>query len=171
LDLYTDIQIDGERMNKNSLYALLCLTGIWIILMESFSPVTIVTGILLSVACLWFSQKFLPLDKIKDVRFSRLILYPFFLGKEIYLQGFQVIKLIISGPKVDVVHLQTELRSDFLKAALLNSITLTPGSVPLDLKENRLGVVYLCSPDAKDPRGDFKKNVDRLEQQLHKAQK
>jgi len=161
-------------MRRNTVYAFVILTFMWLILVESFSWFAISSGVLVSMACLLFCWKFLPLKQIDDVRFSRLLLYPFYLIKEIYRQGFLVIKIILSGAvRVDMVDVQTELKSEFLRAILMASITMTPGSITLGLEEKTLTALNLSN--AKDPPESAHQAVDEqradMERRLMRAQK
>ena len=158
-------------MRKNLIYSLLALMLIWIILMEGISWLILVSGFFLAVICLWFTYKFIPLDKIDDVSFPRLFLYPFYLIGQIYIQGFLVIKMILTGVRVDIVEAKTELKSDFLKAILINSITLTPGSIPLNLDGDTLTVLNLGSTKEEDVHQVVDSLRNRLEKRLIKAQK
>jgi len=161
-------------MRRNALYAFVMLTFIWLVLVESFSWFSIGIGALVSAVCLLFCGKFLPLEPIRDVRFSRLLLYPFYLVKEIYRQGFLVIKMILSGAvRVDVVDVETELKSEFLRAILMASITMTPGSITLGLEEKTLTAINLSS--AKDPPESGQQAIEEqradMERRLIRAQK
>jgi len=161
-------------MRRNAVYAFVMLTFIWLILVESFSPFAIGSGVLVSLICLLFCRKFLPLEPIRDVRFSRLLLYPFYLIKEIYVQGFCLIKMILfADVRVDMVDVQTELKSDFLRAILMASITMTPGSITLGLEEKTLTAINLSN--AKDPPESAYQAIEKqradMERRLIRAQK
>ncbi|MCL2588125.1 MAG: Na+/H+ antiporter subunit E [Oscillospiraceae bacterium] len=158
-------------MSRNGFFTLLSLTAIWLILMEEISLFTIVSGLVIGLICLWVSRKFIPLSTIQDVRFARLIFYPFLLIWEIYAQGIQVIRLVITGAKADIVQVETKLTSDFLKALLMGSITLTPGSVPLDLEDGTLTVLNLGRKEGGDAQELVDDLAERLEKRLMKAQK
>jgi len=162
------------QMRRNALYAFGMLTFIWLILVESFSWFAIGTGAVVSAVCLLFAWKFLPLKQIDDVKFSRLLLYPFYLVKEIYVQGFRLIKTILFGDvRVDMVDVETELKSDFLRAILMASIIMTPGSITLGLEEKTLTALNLSN--AKDTPEHAYQAVDKqradMERRLIRAQK
>jgi len=140
--------------------------------MESISLFTILSGIVIGVLCLWFSRKFIPQAPLQDVRFHRLPLYFLYLIGQIYIQGFLVIKMILTGGvRVDIVEAKTELKSDFLRAILISSVTLTPGSVPLGLEGETMMVLNLGSAKGEDPFEVVQALQARLEKRLIKAQK
>lgn len=146
----------------------------WIILVEEISTRALGTGFLVSVGSVYFAQHNLPLKKITGVNFFRLALYAFYLIGEIYKAGFVVIKLVLTGAKVDIVETKTALTNDFLRVVLGASITLTPGTISMDLTEDNIKIIWLRALDAppvselQDP-GDLIKG--ELEKRLLKVQK
>jgi len=142
--------------------------------MENFNPITLVSGALVSWACLAYSNKFLPFRRIENVNFLRLVLYPFFLIGQIYASGLYVIKIIFSGERVDVVEIKTKITNDSLRVILADSITLTPGSILLDMNDDKLTLVWLrpkTAPDPKDTHDIDGQLKAKLENQIIKAQK
>jgi len=130
-------------MIKNSVFAVLLLTFVWVILRESLAVSTIATGVVLSVGCVYFCRKFLPLPKTSDIRLFMFALYlPFLLG-QVYIAGFSAIKLLITGARVEVVEVKTTISNLFLRTVLCNSITLVPGSVSLEMKDDTITVLWL----------------------------
>lgn len=159
-------------MYKNNIYSVTALILVWIILRETFSLSTVIIGAVLSVACVYFYHKYLPLKRVRNVKFLKLIFYVFYLIGQIYIAGFYVIKLIVLGAKADVIELKTKVTNESLKVLLADSITLTPGSILLDLKDEN--ITLLCLKEKNDTRDleamdDFLKG--RLENQLLKVQK
>ena len=145
---------------------------IWIILSESFTFFNIVSGIIISIGCLYISTKLLPAQKIKNVKVYRLSFYLFYLIGQIYISAFKVIKLIFTGAEVNIVTLKTRLSNSFLQTVLANSITLPPGTISLELKDNTITVLRLKSKkDTMDDEtvGELIKN--KFEKILLKMQK
>jgi len=77
-------------------------------------------------------------------RIYLLILYPLVLLTKIYLASFKMIIPVISG-KINprIVHFRTRLKSELARVLLANSITLTPGTLSLDLDDDHLIVHWL----------------------------
>ena len=157
-------------MRRNKVVALVGLILMWVILAEELSWFTVSLGLVFSLACLLFARKFIPLKGTRDVRFSRLALYPFTLIGEIYIQGFHVIRYILTGAKADIVKVETTLKSDFLKALLMGSVVLTPGSVPLDLQGQTMTVLNLGPKKGGDAQEMVETLTARLEKRMIKAQ-
>lgn len=62
----------------------------------------------------------------------------------VYIASFRIAWKVITGnitPRI--VHFRSRLRSDLARVALANSITLTPGTLTLDLDEDHLVVHWL----------------------------
>jgi len=148
------------------------LVIVWIILVEDYSPTTILTGLVVSTFCTYFFYRALPWKRVTDVDFANLITYPFFLIGQVYMAGFYVIKIIVKGGKIEVLELGTQLKSEYLRALLAHSTTLTPGSIALDMKGDKLEVLWLREvgdmPDISVADAIIK---GKLEERLIKAQK
>ena len=124
------------------------LTLLWVVLREEITAFNIVSGLLIGVGAITYSRKFLPLSKIKNVNFIRLIPYVFYLLGQVYLSGFYVIKIILQGKaRAEIVQVKTLITNPTLRVILADSITLTPGSILLDLSEDKITVVLLMSKD------------------------
>lgn len=160
-------------MNTVVLYAIILLTGTWIILSEDFSIVTLVSGIVISIVCLIISTRLLPAQKIKNVKIFRLVFYIFYLFGQIYLSAFKALKLILTGADVDIVNVKTQITNSFLQTILANSITLPPGTISLELNDNVITVLRLKkkTDDSLDAMSAGESIKGRFEKMLLKMQK
>ena len=148
------------------------MTLVWIILMENLNLITLIIGVAVAWACLMYSNKFLPLKKLEKVNFLRLITYPFYLMGQIYASGLYVIRIIFTGERVDVVKVKTKLKAEVLRVILADSITLTPGSILLDLNDDTLTLIWLrpkTEPDPEITRDADERLKNKLENQIIKA--
>lgn len=163
----------GDTINKKFVYKVALLTLIWIVLREEVSLFTVAVGIGVSILCIWYSWKFLPIKTITGVNFFKLILYFFYLIGQIYVSGIYVIKIILKGKaRADLVEIKTSIANDTLRVILADSITLTPGSVMLDLTDDNITVMWLREthePKHVDNAGDLIKG--HLEEKLLKTEK
>jgi len=161
-------------MSKGNIIIVLALTFVWIILVESFSIIAVTTGLAISIACVFFGKKFLPLEKIKGVNFNKLVSYPFFLLGQIFSSSIYVSKIILFGAKTDIVEVETKIENDSLRIMLADSVTLTPGSLLLELKDEKMTILWLRPKNApsveqtEDAGGQI---MGRIEKRLMKAQK
>lgn len=77
-------------------------------------------------------------------RFEFFLFYIFVLLWEIYVSSFSVVyKIITMKINPGIVKIRTRLKSKFAQALLANSITLTPGTVTIDLQKDYLYVHWL----------------------------
>ncbi|UCF96567.1 MAG: Na+/H+ antiporter subunit E [Spirochaetaceae bacterium] len=77
-------------------------------------------------------------------RIYLLIGYLILIVVKVYVASFRIAWKVITGnitPRI--VHFRSRLRSDLARVALANSITLTPGTLTLDLDEDHLVVHWL----------------------------
>ena len=159
-------------MGRHTLFVYIALTLIWIVLMEELSWRSMAMGMFATIICLHFCGKFLPYEEIKKVNFLRLITFPFFLIGQIYSSGFQVIKIILKGHKLDIVTVRTKIQNETLRVMLADTITLTPGSIMLDLVDDFVVILWMRAKDTKvnsEAAGEIIKG--KLERGLLKAEK
>jgi multicomponent Na+:H+ antiporter subunit E len=77
-------------------------------------------------------------------RVPLLVVYVAVLIFQMYVASFKVLWNILRGRiNPGVVHFRTRLSSDIARVALTNSITLTPGTITLDLDDDHLIVHWL----------------------------
>lgn len=99
-------------------------------------------------------------------RFELFIFYLLVLLWEIYLGSLNVVYRVITM-KIDpgIIKIKTKLGSKLGRALLANSITLTPGTVTVELKDNELYVHWLVM-GTTDPRKAAKTIKGNFETQL-----
>ena len=133
------------------LLTFIALYGIWLIFTADFSIFSLTAGFLgtLLMASLTYSV-FL---EEHEVSWRSFLPNPWALGRFlmelvilIYKSSFLLLLAIISG-KISprIVHFKTRIRSDLGRMVLSNAITLTPGTVTLDLNDDHLTVYWLFS--------------------------
>ena len=155
------------------IFVVLALTCVWILLLESITVATIATGLIVSTATLIFCKRALPMDKITNVRFYKLAMYPLFLIWQVYVAGFHVIKLIFTGAQAEIIQVKTEIENESLRIILVDSVTLTPGSVLVKLDGDEFTLLWLKGKgddELTDKERDYAIK-GRLEKWLIRAQK
>lgn len=136
-------------MNKWRLDAqwLIVFLGCWVIMVADFSFQTILLGLIVGVISLFLTERYLLESSYYDhypLDLLHLAYYGFALIYEIYAAGFSTIGTIFKGDaNVRIVSVDTELTDDYHRSILANSITLTPGTITLDVTENRLVILWL----------------------------
>jgi len=159
-------------MGKHTIFVVSALTLVWCILMEGFSWQNMAIGMMVSLGCMHVYVKFLPFREIEHVNFFKLATLPFYLVGQIYLAGFYVMKVILTGPKVDIVTVRTQIRNEALRVMLVDCITLTPGSILLELKDDLVTLLWIRDKNTPgDPDTADKLLKGRLEKRLQRAER
>ena len=144
-----------RQVMRFALLSLFC-SLIWCILRESFSLVTVLTGVVLGMAAVLASRFFL-LPKTMQAAPSgntpfKALLFPFCLLFAIYLNGIKIIRLYFRGhTHVNLIRFKTGFSSPFVNYLLANAITLTPGTVTLDMAADELTVLSIDCPGNASP--------------------
>lgn len=144
---------------------------IWIIFNGQFTLEIAAFGIVIAGAMYWFICKFLDYKPGSDlVLYKRLVLilhYVFVLLVEILKANGTVFQMIYSAKyrlEPAVVHFKTDLRTTFARVLLANSITLTPGTITVSLKDDEYVVHCLDKELAQGIDSSiFVKLLERIE--------
>ncbi len=124
------------------------LLFIWFILNGKFTLEVTLWGLGVVSFAYLFLCKFTDFSLKRDKKFCRniflIIAYLAVLLKEIIISNINVIKVILkkgddSSP--EIVHLHLGIKSPFLNTLVANSITLTPGTITVDLEDDHF-IVY-----------------------------
>jgi len=118
------------------------LTGLllvaWLWLNNTVHPGHVVLGSLLAVAIPYFTRRFWPEPIVVD-RPLRVIQYVAIVSYDIILANLQLAALIL-GPvsrlRPAFVRVPLDLRTDFAVTMLASTVTLTPGTVSVDVEGN-----------------------------------
>ena len=114
---------------------------LWIIFAGSITVTTVVEGLAVTALVTLFSWKFLDYHFMSPIWFFKkiaaILVYVIKLLKEIVLANIAVLKILYSKkePKARVVHFKSDLDDEGLQTLAANSITLTPGTITVDLKD------------------------------------
>lgn len=124
---------------------LLALAGFWFALSGETSPLFLFLGGVSVLLVIWISARLKLIDRDASPyhRVPQMLLYGGWMMVEIVKANIAVIRKIL-GPShaidPDVVAITTSARSDLGKAIFANSITLTPGTVTLDVDGDKVKV-------------------------------
>jgi multisubunit Na+/H+ antiporter MnhE subunit len=159
-------------INRRSVSAIVLLTAIWMILRENFTAATVLSGIGVSMACVYFCHRFLPLPDMSGIKIYKLAGYLLFLLVQVYIAGFNALKLLFKGSRVNIVQVKTKISHILLRTILVNSVTLIPGSVSMELTDDVITVLWLLdkSADAEYTNNAEKILLYKLEKWLGKAE-
>jgi len=141
--------IENKCWVKNFLYLFFFLIIIWLALTSTFQWQELTVGIFISfILALFLNKNYLelglPILSIKRIVVS--IVYFIVLFFEIIKANFDVAYRVIHPKmpiKPGIVIIKTELKQDIAKMILANSITLTPGTFTLDIKNDKLLIHWI----------------------------
>ena len=123
----------------------IALLALWLVF-GGASVTSLVLGLSVSALITLFASKFMGYSSARMLaglrKTGRALGYGLFLIKEIVMANIAVIKLIYSGkePEPLMVRFNAGLDSDAARVLLANSITLTPGTITVELEGDELWV-------------------------------
>ena len=127
------------------MYILLLL--FWIILNGKITVEILAFGLAFATAIFWFMCKFLDYSPKNELFVARnffwILTYMVVLVIEIFKSAIAVYKKVYSR-KIEIqpqmVFFDVDIKSEFLRFILANSITITPSTITVDVDENRFCV-------------------------------
>lgn len=151
-------------------FALFCL---WILFNGKWTWEVAAFGAVIALALSWFVRRFIAtgMNLRRQVSMARrapdILRYLLLLIKEIAKANIAVIRLILSDRDVVVPTLSSfkaSLDSDIARIILADSITLTPGTITVNLRENEYLVHCLDESMASGlPDSEFERQLRILE--------
>ncbi len=120
----------------------------WIVFNQAFTLEIAIFGLVLSAVMLLFVCKFMDYSIKKDIvllkKFPSMIVYALVLLKEIIKANFVLYKLFFLHSKEKrepvMVTFESRLKTRTARVFLANAITLTPGTISVKVKGNKLTV-------------------------------
>ncbi|MBN2260025.1 MAG: Na+/H+ antiporter subunit E [Clostridiales bacterium] len=154
-------------------YIVVSILAIFFILFtEKISLINIILAVI--VSSLVYSINHYELKELKLFRLKMIPLwfkYILILIKEIFVANMQVAKIALSkNMRIDpiIIVYESSLKGDFLLTILANSITLTPGTMSVDLVENIFSIHCLNGYYADNLKENiFEKILLQIEGVLH----
>lgn len=143
----------------------------WLIFNGRITLEIVIFGVVISAAVFVFICKFMgySLEKEKNLykKMPKICKYVALLVFEIIKSNLAVCRMILSAREITepaIVHIHTKLKKESLKVMLANSITLTPGTITVSLKDQSLLVHCLDKSLAEGMEdSDFVKMLEELE--------
>jgi len=134
------------------------LFGLWILLTGINDRQEILAGILLT--CListlfWRSTELWGEININPKAILYALIYPFVFGEELIKSNFDVARRVLSPSlpiNPGIVKVKTNLKSRLGRIILANSITLTPGTLTVETKDENFYIHWIdvSSPDIEE---------------------
>jgi multicomponent Na+:H+ antiporter subunit E len=139
--------------NFAALFASLFL--FWILLNASLAPDVLVAGLLAAfVIALLFRGNLAVFSELRATprALGTAVLYVFFFSKELVKANFSVARIVLAPAlplNPGIVKVRTRLQSRMGRLLLANSITLTPGTLTVDIRDEWLYIHWVSVDSAE----------------------
>lgn len=156
---------------KNLFVSVLLLLAVWLLLNASLSPVVIVSGLIAALIIAVFFSARHPVFremKLNPKAIAYFFIYFFVFTYELVKANLDVAKRVMSPSlpiNPGIVEVKTRLTSKIGRLFLANSITLTPGTLTVDIKGDSL-FIHWIDVSSNDIEGATKKIVEGFEKYL-----
>lgn len=160
-------------MSQRISYGVLCFV-LWLTLTWTLNYFSIIVGFIISlIVAIVFGGYFSyhPIKILQPHRLFWLLVYIPVFGWECLKANFDVAYRVIHPErplKPGIVKIKTKLKTDLAKTMLANSITMTPGTMSVDIDEDILYIHWIWIRDtdveraSKDIAGNFEKYLLRI---------
>lgn len=137
-----------KRKLRSNLLSLLPLILFWFLLVPSLEPLLVVQGFLAISFVLLFTRSWVSSSQYTQYHASQLLLcmpkYIWVLFRSIYRSAFSVIATILKhNAHPGVVEVPIQAKTPLVQTLIANAITLTPGTITLDIQETTLYVLSI----------------------------
>ena len=154
-------------INAKSITLFIVLFGFWLLMSGYYTPLILSLGVISCLLCVYMTikGKFLDNETLPIYFFPRLIQYTLWLIKEILKSNIQTAKVIImKSEEPELFSVKATQKTNEGKVTYANSITLTPGTVTTQIKNDIFEVHALTKDFGDDVRSsDMDKMVTWLE--------
>lgn len=146
------------------------LIAAWLAVTGSFTVPNSVLGLVLALISLWLVREHLAPRRV-PLRPVRVLLLALLFFYELLKSAWTVAILVISprmDPKPGIFAYPLRLESDFEIALLANLITLTPGTLSVDVSDDRR-TLYVHAIDCSDPEDTRRGIANGFERRIREA--
>ena len=154
-------------INIKSITLFIILFGFWLLMSGYYTPLILSLGVISCILCVYLTikGKFLDNETLPIYFFPRLIQYTLWLIKEILKSNIQTAKVIImKSEEPELFSVKATQKTNEGKVTYANSITLTPGTVTTQIKNDTFEVHALTKDFGDDVRSsEMDKMVTWLE--------
>ena len=154
-------------INAKSMTLFIVLFGFWLLMSGYYTPLILSLGVISCLLCVYLTikGKFLDNETLPIYFFPRLIQYTLWLIKEILKSNIQTAKVIImKSEEPELFSVKATQKTNEGKVTYANSITLTPGTVTTQIKNDIFEVHALTKDFGDDVRSsEMDKMVTWLE--------
>ena len=155
------------------IYTFIVVMAVWMAFTTSLEPAELITGLIVSLIIAVFSSEFFSCCGLK-ILFSSSIIYVvqyfFVFIWALVKSNFSMAKRVISPSlpiNPGIVEFKTNLKNETAKLILANSITLTPGTLTVDLIDDNF-YIHWIDVEAHTPEEAYKAIAEPFEKILLK---
>jgi multicomponent Na+:H+ antiporter subunit E len=161
--------MDTGNRTRGFLVTFLVLFVFWLLLSWHFDPEHLLLGLISSILVAYFFGDLLRLIEVNDLSMRKIILlirYMVYLAYSILLANIDVAYRVLHpnmpiNPRI--VKFRSRLRSDIGRTVLANSITLTPGTITINVEDGTFYVHALSEKSAEELlEGGMEKRLLRI---------
>ena len=156
-------------INGKSITLFIVLFGFWLLMSGYYTPLILSLGVISCLLCVYLTikGKFLDNETLPIYFFPRLIQYTLWLIKEILKSNIQTAKVIImKSEEPELFSVKATQKTNEGKVTYANSITLTPGTVTTQIKNDIFEVHALTKDFGDDVRSS---EMDKMVTWLEKS--
>ncbi len=146
-----------KKIKSNHIILFLGLFGFWLIISSSFHWFSLFLGLISSALITWYNKDFLSKQDmagwLTPNKLGLWIRCIFYLLRDIIVANIQVAKIVLSPDlpiAPEMLWIPAKSDSDFYKVMYGNAITLTPGTLTVDLTEDQYLIHALTHQAALD---------------------
>lgn len=150
-----------------------CTTFVlWLLLVGNFGSQEMIAGVVVCAVISLLTLNYTSiLGGIRIHLFAPIsfVLYLFVFIKALIVANLDMARRVLSPSlpiRPEVVRVSTNLHSDLGKLILANSITLTPGTLTVDVKHNQLVIHWIDCPPNKDIQAATKEIAASFERHI-----
>ncbi len=131
------------------IYSFLVFFIFWVAFTTSLQPDELLVGALIALVMAFYTGKQFSKDGLKNLSLHKIV----YTVRYLFVFLWEMIKanmdvaLLVLNPKLPInpgiVEVPTKLKSNTAKLALANSITLTPGTLSVDIVEDKLYIHWI----------------------------
>jgi multicomponent Na+:H+ antiporter subunit E len=155
---------------KHSFTLFLALAASWFLWSGHLEPFVLALGVLSCLVCIWICRRMRIVDAEGapvELGFRPFTMYAPWLIKEIVKSNIAVTKIVLSPAmelQRNLIEVGANQKTALGRVILANSITLTPGTVSVSMKTDRILVHALSFEGSEeDLSGEMDRRVCRLE--------
>lgn len=140
----------------------------WLVMTSSLEGSSILLGVVVSGGISLLTIKLFPTKSFDFINPFWLLIYCYTLIKNIIIANIYLTKILFRRDlnlSPAIIAIPTTLTSDWKRVLLANSITLTPGTLTLDIKDNMLFIHIIEYEDGMDRSsviGEFERVIARI---------